>query len=449
MPSQEDPFNQNTEHIQAQKPGDHTKEGPPTQKGRTLLIRLFLILIILGAGAFTAFTLLKTGPTAKRAPAVRRAKLVEVTPIHFSNHRVIVKGMGTVLPAQETDLYPRVSGAIQWVNPSFMPGGRFTTNEKILQIDPADYALLIRERTSGLEQANSNLKIEQGQQNVALREFELLGESIQAEDRDLILRLPQLENLQAERERAQSLLDKARLDLERTKITSPFNAIIKTREVNLGEAVTPATKLATLVGTDTYWVEVLIPVNQLQWLDIPGVNATTGSEVKIYDAAAWGKDRFRVGTVIQLNGELETEGRMARLLVSVSDPLGQKATTPEGKPPMLLMGAFVRVEMTGKELTHVVAIERAWLRNGDTVWLINAKNTLEIRTIEIAYRGQDQVFVSGGLEAGDRLVLTDLAAPVKGMSLRTSQEETLQENEKDLPLNPEASPPAPAEKQTK
>ncbi|MFQ5587350.1 MAG: efflux RND transporter periplasmic adaptor subunit, partial [Nitrospiria bacterium] len=207
-----------------------------------------------------------------------------------------------------------------------------------------------------------------------------------------------------------------------TKITAPFNTVINTREADLGEAVTPATKLATLAGTDAYWIEVLMPVRQLRWIEVPGLNGEKGASIKVYDPASWGKTRFRTGQVIRLAGTLEAEGRMARLLVSVPDPLGLTADHGESDFPVLLMGAFVRVEIEGRSLNHVAAIRREWLRDGDTVWLMNKQNALEIRPIQIAYRGRGQVFASGGLREGERVVVTDLATPVEGMPLRTGEE---------------------------
>lgn len=244
--------------------------------------------------------------------------------------------------------------------------------------------------------------------------------NLKDKDHDLVLRLPQLENVRAGVEKAQSALEKATLDLARTRITAPFNAIVKTEEVDLGTVVTTGTKLATLVGTDNYRVEVLIPVDQLRWLKIPGMNTVEkGSLAKVYDRTAWGTGTFREASVIRLAGDLESEGRMARLLVSVPDPLGRETN---GKSlPHLLIGSFVRVAITGRTLTEVVAIDRALLRGGDTVWLMNAKNELEIRPIEIVYRNREQVFLSGGLKKGERIVVTDLAAPLAGMPLRTQK----------------------------
>jgi len=404
------------------------KKSKPGKGVAPFLLRAFMVLAVLGGGAFFSMSLMKSGPTATRKIPERRARLVEVQKVRLSNHRVTIEGMGTVQPARQIDLYARVNGEVRSISPLLMPGGHFLAGEQILQIDRSDYELVIRERLADLKQAQSNLKLELGQQSVALREFELLGENFgkkpggnsNNKDLDLVLRLTQLENVRAGVEKAQSALEKAKLDLDRTRITSPFNALVKTEAIDLGAVVTTATKLATLVGTNSYRVEVLIPVNQLRWIKIPGMNQLeSGSAAKVYDQAAWGKKAFREGRVIRLAGDLEAQGRMARLLVSVPDPLGLK--TGGKHLPHLLIGSFVRVAMKGRTLKQVVAINREHLRDGDTVWLMNAKNELELRPIEIVYRSREQVFVSSGLHKGERLVVTDLAAPLSGMPLRTQK----------------------------
>ena len=50
---------------------------------------------------------------------------------------------------------------------------------------------------------------------------------------------------------------------------------------------------------------------------------------------------------------------------------------------------------------------------------MDANDALEIRRLDIVYRGHDHVLVADGVRAGERLVITDLAAPVEGMPLRS------------------------------
>jgi len=72
----------------------------------------------------------------------------------------------------------------------------------------------------------------------------------------------------------------------------------------------------------------------------------------------------------------------------------------------------------------VYTIRRDELHDGDTIWLMDDDDQLNVRRVEIAYHGRDEVYVPGGIEPGARLVTSDLAAPIAGMPLRTGDEPT-------------------------
>ena len=435
---------------------------PPASAGMRWLsraVRVLIVLAILGAGAWAAWYWLTHEPKARRKPPEAQARLVEVTPVRLGRETVEVHAMGEVTPARSVQLAPRVGGEIVEISPEFVPGGRFESGKVIAEVDPQDYALALErqkaeaerlaalaqqaaataaQRETEVTQAKCQLDIEMGQQTVARREYELLGQTVEGRDEALVLRRPQLEAAKASLEAAQAAsrsaqaasrsaqaaskvaetaVRMAELDLSRTRLRAPFNAVVQQRQVNLGSQVAVGAPVATLVGTDAYWVEVSVPVDQLQWIRVPRSTGETGSAVRIYNEAAWGPETHRAGQVLRLESALEEQGRMARLLVSVPDPLGLKDAT--GKTAPLLIGSYVRVEIEGTALDDVIALDRDHLRDGNCVWVMNGEGELEIRTVEIARRGRDRILIAGGLKAGEKVVTTDLTAPVAGMPLRT------------------------------
>jgi RND family efflux transporter MFP subunit len=382
----------------------------------TAQLRRFAPLVVLAVAGLLSLLLLETRPKASRNPAVREARLVEVVPVRLESRPATVEAMGTVEPAREVLLRPRVAGEVIELAPELIPGGRFKSGDVLLRIDPRDYELIVQQRVTALAEAEAALVIERGSQDVAKREYELLGETVDDAERRLILREPQLKTAQAQVERAKAALAEARLALERTIVRAPFDAIVSARNIEIGTQVDPATTLVTLVGTDAYWVEVSVPVAKLRWLDIPRGNGDLGSAAAVSDPTAWGRGVTRSGKVIKLLGGVEDEGRMARVLVAVDDPLN--IAHPEQPTPMLLLGSFVRVAFAGRALEQVAVLERKLLHEGDHVWLMDAEDRLEIRPVTVAFRGEDEVLISEGLAAGERLVTSSLAAPVAGMPLK-------------------------------
>jgi RND family efflux transporter MFP subunit len=341
--------------------------------------------------------------------------LVQVMPLRTGDETVSVRAMGTVVPAREVTLESRVSGEIIWTHPEFAPGGFLTAGEEVLRIDPTDYQLDLARKKSQVAEAAYKLKLELGHQEVAKREWQLLKGNKSVEDSDLALRRPHLEKARADLAAARAELKGAELNLERTRITAPFNAVVRERHVETGSQVTAMESLADLVGTDEYWVRVSVPVDRLRWIRIPRTAAGEGPAVAI----RYGTDaQVRTGTVIKLLSDLEAEGRMARLLVSVDDPLD--LSNPASDRPPLLIGEYVQVGIQGRELTDVFRIPRSALRDGERVWLAAPGDTLSIREVDPIWRDSDTVLLRDGLESGDRLILSDIAAPVEGMALRVS-----------------------------
>ncbi len=386
-------------------------------RGFRLLIKLVLPIAVLAVAGGVAVYMMETQPRAERAPKPREARLVEVIEVSPSQHNVRIEAWGTVIPSREVSIVPQVSGAVVEVSPALVPGGRFKEGDLLLRIDPSDYELAVEQRRSGLAEAEAELAMELGNQAVARREYELLGRETTEQERSLILRQPQLATVEAKVAAARAALAEAELALERTRIVAPFDALVISESVEVGSRVSASSQsaVASLVGTDSYWVELAVPASDLKWIELPGPDRA-GSTVLLYQDAVWPAGVYREGRVFRLLGDLAQTGRMARLLVEVEDPL---ALEPEndGKP-RLLIGAYLRAEIAGRALPDTVKVDRRFLRDGDRVWLMDANDRLEIRAVEIAYRGPQDVLVSEGLDAGDRIVTTDIAVAVEGMPLR-------------------------------
>ncbi len=384
----------------------------------SFIFQLSLITLLVGATVVISRYWLLNRPTPERQKPRQEAVLVNTLPVALAERQVIVHAMGTVIPAVRIQLAARVSGQITEVSTNFVPGGIIKNNAKILQVDRDDYDLALEQQESNLVKAESEVRIEMGQQAVAKSEYELLTETIEAPDLELLLRKPQLAAKEAAVSIAESAVEKAKLDLERTAITAPFNAVVLTRSVEKGAYVSPGSGLATLAGTDAYWIEVSVPLNELPWITLPGSEDEQGSLARIYNPAAWGEASYRHGYVTKVLPDLEPQGRMARVLITVEDPLNLHAE--DAAEQILLLDSFVRVLIEGKTIPGIASISRTHLHEGNTVWIMTPENTLDIRPVSVTWSSQEEVYISGDILDGEALVTTDLASPVEGMLLRTA-----------------------------
>lgn len=392
------------------------------------ILKAILPVVVLVGAYYIYTTMMATAPTPGRKHLERQARLVEIQAAEPYREAVQVAATGVVMPTAEVTLTPQVAGEVIEMDANLVPGGRFTKGDIMLRIDARDYDFAVQQRESEVTRARAALTLEQGNQDVALREYELLGQELTAADQALVFRKPQLETAKGELTAAEAMLRDARLDQERTTVEAPFDALVMSENVDLGSRLTTQSSIARLVGTDSFWVELSLPQGDLRWINLP-TDETPGSPVTLRHPKVWGADASREGRVVRLLPDLSDEGRMARLLVEVSDPL---ALQPENAgQPRMLIGQYLEAVLTGKQLEDTVRVDREHLRDGDHVWVMNDANMLEVRTLDVLYRDRDAVLARTGIFPGERIVITDLATGTEGMPLRTAEETTASPAEMD------------------
>ena len=397
---------------------------------------IFPFLILGGTVAVVAY-MMANPITPERLDVGERQIPVEIMEIRHTREEVVVAAQGTVTAARQVQVRPEVAGRIVGLSSALVPGGRFAAGQTLVTIDERDYRVQLAVRQEGVAGARLALRQEQARQALAEEEWRLLEDSVATGDanRELVLRIPWIEQAEAAVVAAESALTKAELDLDRCTLTAPFNAIVIREQVDVGQLVGPQTEVATLAGTDAYWVQVSLPVAHLAWIEIPGGDrrgaAASGSPATVVQTAGAVEIR-RQGRVERLLGDVDPDGRMARLLIVIDDPLNLSGRHGDSDLPLLL-GSYVTVEIRGRTIDDAVSIPRRALRevhaDGDGgaregLWIVDADDRLAIREAEVIWRTQETVIVANAIADGERLIISTLATPIEGMKLAIAAVET-------------------------
>ncbi len=428
-----------------------------------------LIVAVASVAAFGLMRLRKPPERSKRAVGAPRVltELVDAHPHGFS-----IEVDGQVVPFRRVTLAAEVAGRIASRN-DICEEGRFVRAGTVLaQLDDRDYRLEVTRLEQQLRQAEIMLKeleqerdgihdlVELARSDVELKQKEVKRlEEIsnvvaatdleQAQSRLLQARqsVSQLQNqyrlLQTRWDRlksatalAESQLEKARIDLARTRIIAPLDGMIISHQFEAGDYVQKGSGLVTLEDTSKVEVRCNLEMRDLFW--IWGRRTSAPS-----DTSTWFQlpEKKNVDVVYSLAGLRERsyswKGRLDRFegfgldektrtvpcRVVVDEPHREGATGP----PVLLPGMFVSIRIPVEPEQTLLQIPAQALRPGNVVWRVRGgKLTLVdvelVRVVESrGESGVERAIVhsadADALRSGDAVVVTPLVFVKSGMKV--------------------------------
>ena len=379
------------------------------------------VLVIMIAVGLT-FVLIKSRKVPKPHEMPHLGPLVEVAELVKTSRQVVVSGTGTVQARYEVTITPQVKGRVSELSPRMVAGGIFRKGELLFAIEDVDYQLAIDLSRSNLAQSEYDLLRNENLAEVARNEWQTLNSGSDAEPNPLVVYEPQLKSARAQRDAAQANVKQAELNLKRTRVVAPFNCYVRSEQLGIGQFLNAGSPVAVVAGTDHVEIIVPLPLDELVWLQVPRNGSSPGGAILKGSLAKIelqsGGQIFRwQGAITRAMGEIDPRNRMARVVVTVADPFSQnkKSTNLLNN---LLPGMFVEVHLQGEEISDVVAVPRGALHDNNTVWIVDDENRLHIRTVDIQRRERDEVLVRSGLNAGEKIVLTNLSGAAEGMLLR-------------------------------
>jgi RND family efflux transporter MFP subunit len=366
---------------------------------------LYSIAMLAGSIAITTLLYFTRPPTEIAVPVVELVS-VDVAEVVKQKLRIPVQAQGTVSPLQETSILSEVNGRIIEVSPAFTVGGFFDKDEILLRIDPRDYDTNLLRAEASVKSAESILAQEKGAAKVAEREWQKLpkGSQRSQEAKDLYLRKPQLAQAQAQMLAAQADLNTAKDNLERTIIRAPYAALIREKHSELGQFVAAGSPLADIFSIESAEIRLPIPQNKLDYLELPGLSGTDkGSTIDLYTDVG-GEVNHWTARLHRTEGVFDERSRVLYAVARIEDPYG--LNNPEKEP--LRIGTFVNANIEGRELTDIVPLPRHVMRAGNYLWVVDESNHLSNRKVTLLRAGGDLVYVSGGLDNGEKVSLTTL-----------------------------------------
>ncbi len=389
-------------------------------------MKAFVSIIILLCSLGLAYGLYSNKPVSKKKKPKSPVPVVETMALKKSSEKVYLEAYGSVIPARKLEIRSEVDGRIVQLNPEVVPGGIVKKGDLLVEIDAVQYKLYVIELQADVAKAEYELELEKGQQIIARQEWQLLEQELESTEasRTLALREPHLKQAEVRLEAAKSKLAAAQLDVGRTKLKAPFNALVLRESVEIEQLVSRQSSIITLVDIDTFWIQVSVPFTHLNRIEFFGDDQSEPQKITAIWEQDIGPDIVRTGSLFKLLGDLDPKGQMARLLVTLDDPfnLSKKLS---GK---ILLGSFTKVNIEAGLFEDVYAIPRSAMGDG-YIWLVNSEDKLEKVEVKILWSRENDLLISADFDPQSRLVTSRLLSPLAGMRVMTGHNSSVVKNQ--------------------
>ncbi len=381
------------------------------------ILKIVVPIILIAAGIIIMKLLISTRPAPSRENGTKDPGiLVEVIKAKKQDTEVVINGTGTVKSAREISVIPQVSGLIVYTAPNLVVGGFFKKDDVLFEIEDTDYRLALERAMSSRAKAEYELATIESQAQIARLEWEMLNRNSEIPANPLALYEPQLKNAKAAFASASAQVKQAGLNLNRTKIRAPFNARVRSENIDQGQFVRAGNSVAVLSGTDTAEIAVPLSLDKLRWLQVPRHGESQKGAKASVNVHIGGKEYKWHGHITRSTGEVDPKTRMIKLIIEIQDPYGLNAATHT--LPALATGTFVDVHIKGRKLKDVFMIPRSAFRDNSTVWVMDGSDRLIIKKVVPLKIDRDRVIISKGIDDGEMIVMTNISGAADGMKLR-------------------------------
>lgn len=383
-----------------------------------VLFQLLLIAIIVAASFFGQQYLVANAPELPTKEVVPFVPVVAVKETAPGPHTLYVDAEGTLTSPSRLALAPEVAGRVVRVNPDLHPGNVLKQGAELIAINEADYVLAVDAAVANIAAREASLALEQANAQVAIEDWKTLHEGTPPV---LVSRGAQIKAAQAAVQSAKVGKRQAELALKRAVLRMPFDGRIISRNIDLGQQVSPNAPLLTIERTDDIEVQLSIAHHDLAFigLDLAGarakglkmeVHASIGGQV--YRWAARGKRTVPM---------LDSRNPVVTLIAELQSPLGDG---PKMAIPSLLPGLFVTARIEGRKDVICTPIPRQSLQVDGSFFTVDSDNRLHRQTPKFLKFTEEHALIEGDLNLGQpvRVVTRVPTIAVEGMQVRVSTE---------------------------
>ncbi|PWQ95908.1 efflux RND transporter periplasmic adaptor subunit [Leucothrix arctica] len=388
---------------------------------------ILIIALIAGAMALGSY-LIKTKPEPRKRVRQPTIPVVEIISPQLQTYTQRIRSSGSVETNQSTNIISEVSGKVISIDSAFQEGNYFARDQQLLSVDNTNYKNAIIIASAEISQRELEIKTEQNLANLAVREARILGNNRTLGE--MASRRPQITAALASLEASRVRLQQARDDLSKTRIRTPYQGRVMTRDVNIGQYITPGTKLGEVYSTDYVEVRLPLSLSEYEQLNLPESYSNQKVDInrlpEVTFSANFGEKTYNwKGRLSRVSASMDARTRQISVIARIDDPFKKSSS---GAPPVKI-GQFLQAEIIGSKLGNVYVIPTSSTRQNREVMLYD-EGTVRIRPITVLATENDKLIVQAdSIPANAKLIVTPMPSAKNGMTVRIAGEPTKRQQE--------------------
>lgn len=301
----------------------------------------------------------------------------------------------------EAEIRPQVTGIIK--ERLFKEGDLVSRGQALYQIDADEYAADVRSAEAALARAQASANVAKETANrfadlakinaVSQQEYDQAAATAQEAEADIALQ--------------KAALDRARIDLARTRISSPIAGRIGRSSVTQGALVTQnqTESLANVLQIDPIYVDLTVSSNRV---------LNMRRQIASGRVASNGIDTVPVNIILSDDTTYPLQGELEFSEINVDESAGTVAVralvpNPDG---IILPGMFVRANFVAGMYENVITLPQSVVSRTPTgeasVMVVKDDNTIEQRAIKVEQYNDNSWIVLDGLEEGEKIAISNL-----------------------------------------
>lgn len=302
---------------------------------------------------------------------------VSVTDLRLSSIEQTTSTTGTVMATKDVTLSTEMSGKYRLLSnartgKSFMLGDRVEHGQVIIELEDEEY-----ENSIGLEARELSLKMAEQDYKKQKSLFDKGG-----------VTLSELSNAEVAAVNARDSYEKAKIQLGYMKVRTPFTGVITALPYfTNGTKVPSGTAVVSMMSYEKLLLEVNLPEKQIN-------KVVKNLPVRVMNYTL--PEDTLSGIVQELSPAISTETRTFVAKLSI-----------DNEKLLLRPGMFVQAEIVLAKKDSVIVIPKDVVisnQRGKSVFTVQ-QGTAEQKQVTFGYENKDQVEITSGLKANDRLVV--------------------------------------------